>query len=359
MIAYIREMSVKRKKWLDDKTFNDGVALCQSIPGATAIQIAAYVGLRSRGIRGALLSYAGFGLPAFILMLILSSLYARYHEVPGIISLFNGLQVSVVAIVAHATYSFGKSTFENYRHIILAVASAVLFWAGISPFIVILGAAFAGIAFHGGKGISIAPTAEREPDGRNVKRLSMLFLILLLGLLAFYIADKRLFNLAALMMKIDLFAFGGGFASLPLMLHEIVTVRGWIDHKTFMDGIALGQVTPGPIVITATFVGYMLHGLSGALAATLGMFTPSFLILIIVTPVFDKFKASAYFSGATKGICVSFVGLLFFVAIKFSSAVPWDIIRVLLFAGGFVALFKKIDILYVVVITAVISLFLF
>lgn len=132
--------------------------------------------------------------------------------------------------------------------------------------------------FGVGKGISIAPTAEREPDGRNVKRLSMLFSILLLGLLAFYIADKRLFNLAALMMKIDLFAFGGGFASLPLMLHEIVTVRGWIDHKTFMDGIALGQVTPGPIVITATFVGYMLHGLSGALAATLGMFTPSLLL---------------------------------------------------------------------------------
>lgn len=151
----------------------------------------------------------------------------------------------------------------------------------------------------------------------------------------------------------------GGFASLPLMLHEIVTVKGWLDSKTFMDGIALGQITPGPIIITATFVGYMLHGLSGSLAATIGVFTPSFLILIAVALLFDRFKASAYFSGATKGILASFAGLLFFVTVKFALAVPWDAIRTLMVVAAFTALFKKIDILYIVLITAIVSLFLF
>ncbi len=257
MVAYIKEMAVTRYKWLDEEKFKDGVALCQTIPGATAMQTAAFVGLRARGIAGALASFVGFGLPAFILMLILSSLYARYHEAPGIISLFNGLQVVVVAIVANATYSFGKSTLKNFRDIILAIAASVFFWIGISPFIVILGAAFAGILFLNGRGIVRASAVETGTNKRGVKQLSTFLFILLLGLLILYLIDATLLNLAVLMMKIDLFAFGGGFASLPLMLHEIVNVRGWMDSKTFMDGIALGQVTPGPIVITSTFVGYL------------------------------------------------------------------------------------------------------
>ena len=145
MVAHIREMAVARHKWLDDGTFKDGVVLCQAIPGASAMQTAAYVGLRAKGIAGALSSFIGFGLPALILMLILSSLYGRYHAIPGVVSLFNGLQVVVVAIVANATCSFGKNTFKTYRDIILAMAATVLYWAGVSPFIVIIGAALTGI----------------------------------------------------------------------------------------------------------------------------------------------------------------------------------------------------------------------
>jgi chromate transporter len=359
MVAYIKEMSVTRNKWLDEETFKDGVALCQSVPGATAMQTAAYVGFRIKGIIGALSSFAGFGLPAFILMLILSSLYAKYHTVPGIVSLFNGLQVMVVAIVANATYSFGKSTFKHYKEIIPAIAAASLLWAGVSPFIVILGAAFAGVIFLRSMDVVTASPDERETGGHEIKRLYVPLLILLLGLLVLYLQDTKLFNLAVLMMRIDLFAFGGGFASLPLMLHEIVDVRGWMDSKTFMDGIALGQVTPGPIVITSTFVGYLIHGTAGAIVATLAVFTPSFLMVVLITPIFDRLKASTYFLGATKGILASFVGLLFYVTVKFGVAVPWDIVRIVLACAAFAALLKKVDILYVVLITAVISAFVF
>ena len=184
-------------------------------------------------------------------------------------------------------------------------------------------------------------------------------MILLLGLLMLYLIDAKLLNLAVLMMRIDLFAFGGGFASIPLMLHEIVNVRGWMDNKTFMDGIALGQVTPGPIVITSTFVGYLTHGIAGAFVATVAIFTPSFLMVIAITPVMDRLKTSVYFLNATKGILASFVGLLFFVTVKFGLAVPWDIVRVVLVCAAFFALIRKVDILYVVLITAVISVFVF
>jgi chromate transporter len=126
MIAHIKALSVERKRWLDEDTYNDGIVLCQFIPGATAIQMAAYVGLKSQGIVGALASYIGFGLPAFILMLALSVFYADVHKLPEVVSLFSGLQVIVVAIVANATYTFGKSVIKGYLPPLMAAASAVL-----------------------------------------------------------------------------------------------------------------------------------------------------------------------------------------------------------------------------------------
>lgn len=356
MIAYVKELSVKRKGWLDEKSFNDGIVLCQSLPGATVMQMAAYVGLRTRGIMGALVSYIGFGLPAFILMLLLSILYAGSHDISWIESIFNGLQVIVVAIVAYAVYTFSKTGIKDYVTALFAAVSAILFWKGVSPFLVIIGAGSAGAFFFRNAGDVSAPVSHMRETGWTYRQIVTLCVILLGGLVGFYFADEELFRLAVLMLRIDLFAFGGGFASVPLMLHEIVDVRGWMDSKTFMDGIALGQVTPGPIVITATFVGYLLYGLVGSLVATIAMFAPSFLLLTVTAPVFDKLKASRYFSGVTKGILASFVGLLLFVTVKFALAVPWDIMKAIFGFTALTALFMKVDILHVVLIGAAISL---
>ncbi len=356
MVAYVRDLSVKRNQWLDEKAFKDGVALAQSIPGATVMQLAAYVGLRSQGIGGALLSYVGFGLPAFVLMLILAVFYERSRNISQIISLFNGLQVIVVAIVANALYSFGKGTVKSYREFVLSALSAALFWSGISPFPVIIGSALTGAVLFRDAEPGIPSTSRHENNGPMVKHIALLLLILLAGLSALYFVNTKLFNLALMMLRIDLFAFGGGFGSLPLMLHEIVNVRGWMDYRTFMDGVALGQVTPGPIIITATFVGYLVYGFAGAIVATTAIFTPSFLILITVTPLFDRIKTSAHFLKATKGILASFVGLLFFVTVQFLLNVPWDGIKVFVGLAALTALLKKVDVLYVVLIGAVISI---
>ncbi len=174
-----------------------------------------------------------------------------------------------------------------------------------------------------------------------------------------YFADRKLYQLAALMLRIDLFAFGGGFASLPLMFHEVVNAMGWMDGKTFMDGIALGQVTPGPIIITATFVGYLVRGFPGALVATAAIFTPSFVVLVAVTPFFDRLKNARHFSGATRGILASFVGLLCYMTIRFAVAVPWEMTKILFGIAVVVALARKINILYVVLIGSALSMVVF
>ncbi len=357
MVPYVGEFVVNRKKWMDPHTFKGGVVLAQSIPGATLMQTVAYVGLQKRGLPGALVSYIGFGLPAFLLMLAFSAVYAAYGSLPRVTSVFSGLQVIVIAIVANATYTFGRSSIKYYMHVLLAVASALAFWVGVSPFYVILGAALAGISFLRG-------TPETQPAKIQKRRISPIPVVSLLSILAFgilflYLVRPDLLRLVFLMMKVDLFAFGGGFASLPLMLQEVVHVRGWMDAKTFMDGIALGQVTPGPIVITAAFVGYLTHRVLGAIVATVAIFAPSFILVILTAPFFNRLKSSAVFLKGTQGVLASFVGLLLFVVIRFSFAVPWDFFRVILVLVALAALLKKVDLLYIVLIGAGISLLLF
>ena len=262
MIAHIKETSVKRNRWLTEDTFKDGVVICQSVPGATAMQMAAYVGLRVGGVRGAIASYAGFGIPAFLLMLTLAAFYSGSRELPLVVSLFRGLQVMVVAIVANATFHFGRDIGKKPEDLALAGVAAALFWLGVSPFAVIVGAGIAGAFFFKGPAL-LQPSIKKDGDDGKVPRPIVVFLILTCaGVAGLYFSDRKLYQLAALMLRIDLFAFGGGFASLPLMFHEVVNAMGWMDGKTFMDGIALGQVTPGPIVITATFVGYLVRGIS-------------------------------------------------------------------------------------------------
>ena len=359
MIAHIRELSVKRNRWLMEETFKDGVVICQSMPGATAMQMAAYVGLRAGGLRGAITSFVGFGLPAFILMLVLAACYAGSSELPPVVSLFHGLQVVVVAIVANATFLFGRDIVKRPRDLFIAPVSAALFWFGVSPFAVIVGAAIAGIAFF--KDSALPPSSGQNGDktGQVPKPILIFMGLVFAGVAGLYFADRKLYHLAIVMLRVDLFAFGGGFASLPLMFHEIVNVKGWLDGKTFMDGIALGQITPGPIVITATFVGYLVRGFVGSLVATIAIFTPSFVILVAATPFFDRLKDARYFSGATRGILASFVGLLFYMTIRFAVAVPWEPSKVLFGIALVIALARKMNILYIVLIGSALSIVLF
>jgi chromate transporter len=139
------------------------------------------------------------------------------------------------------------------------------------------------------------------------------------------------------------------------MFHEIVKVRQWMDSSTFLNGIALGQVTPGPIVITATFIGYMLYGIPGGLVATLGIFSPSFLMVVGVTPYFDRLRTLPYFNRAMSGILSSFVGLLLTITVRFASDVQWDLPRLLFACATLVALLLKVDILWVVLIGTALS----
>jgi len=303
---------------------------------------------------GAAVSFIGFGFPAFLLMMFLSALYARAHSLPVVVSVFKGLQAIIVAIVANAVVLFGRNALKDSRDVVVAVLAALMFGFGVNPIWALLIAAILGLARNPKTPVRRSLT---ELPGRS--RFPTVLLVLVsaaaagFGLLFRF--QRKLFDLAALMSMVDLSAFGGGFASIPLMFHEIVQVRGWMDGPTFLNGIILGQITPGPIVITATFVGYALHGLAGGLLATVSVFLPSFLLVIGIAPLSGRLFASPYINKALGGVLCSFVGLLLTVTVRFALNVHWNLVHIILSGAAFGALLLNVDILWVVLVGGLIS----
>ncbi|MBA3006349.1 MAG: chromate efflux transporter [Desulfocapsa sp.] len=326
MSAYIRDLAVGRQGWLAKEAFQNGVALSQMIPGDTAMQVAAYVGLRVRGVRGAVVSYVGFGLPALI-----------------------------VAVVANATLSFGRTTLISWRHGVIALMAAAFFWLAVHPVLILLLAALLGMALHSRQAFPLQARTGAQ-TAASFRPLVCLIAIAAASFALLAFLSPALAHLTLLMSRIDLMAFGGGFASVPLMFHEVVEVHSWLAGSVFLDGIALGQFTPGPIVITATFVGYLLHGVVGACVATVAMFLPSLLLVIGVAPYFARLRVSLWFSRAISGVLCSFVGLLATVTVRFALQVQWDWLHLLLGVAALVALLWKIDILWVILGGAAISI---
>jgi len=356
MVAYIRELAVQKKRWLDQRTFNEGVALAQIVPGPIAMHVAGFVGVKLRGIVGATTTYVAFALPAFLLMLFLSAFYQKTSNLPQVISLFSGLKVIVVAIVANAFLSFTKSIVKSKVEFLIALASFILLLIGISPFLVLIFCFLFSQALFKDKPMSLEIL---NTQSISLTGLLFLFFILFLGLILLYFLNPNLFQLSLMMVKINLFAFGGAYTALPLMLHEVVENMKLIDSKTFMDGIALGQVTPGPILITATFVGYLAYGLSGAILATIYVFAPSFVVYLLSTKIADRIRNNPIFLKGKRGILASFCALLLFASFKLSFAIDWNIIKLLFFVASLLVLYKGINILYVVVFGGVLSFILF
>ena len=166
-------------------------------------------------------------------------------------------------------------------------------------------------------------------------------------------------QLDLIFMKVDLMAFGGGFTTIPLIQREVVDRFGWVTTREFIDGIALGQVTPGPIVITATFVGYKVGGLLGALLGTIAVFFPSFVVLTALVPYYDRIKRSRPIQVMVRGILAAFLGMLLLVAYHFGreALVDWKTWGVM--AAAWLALWRKVDLLLIVGVGAVLSMLVF
>lgn len=351
MTAHIRKHIVDKKQWLTAEAFDSGLALCQVIPGAIVMQLSAYIGLKIRGIRGAVVCFVGFGLPAFLVMFILSVVYKHAKNITAVETALNGLRVVIVAIVANAAYIFAQKNFRNVNDVLMAVISATLFFVKLYPALVLLIASLLGIIMS-----KHVATNTYETGKTNTFRFFLRILLVVACCTAIlFIVSRDYFILATVMLRIDLFSFGGGLAAMPIMYHEFIDIFNWFDQQTFMDGMILGQVTPGSIIIAATFFGYMKFGLLGSLLATISVFTPSFLILMGIVPFFDKLRTYPQFNKVINGILCSFVGLLVVITWRFGADIHWTPISAIFTLAAFVLLVRKVDVIWIILAGIILS----
>jgi chromate transporter len=325
------------------------------------MQVAAYVGLNARGLPGALAAYLGFGLPAFLLIVALSAWYVSAQSLVGLQGLFSGLKALVVALIVSAAVDCSQRYAQNRVDKLLALVAALWLGFGGNPILAVL-------AIMGGCALSarfvganpnpapvVGPKTGWTPSRGYWRGLAALFALLVLGLAVFRAYEGRLYDLAVLMLRVDLFAFGGGYVSVPFMLHEVVNARGWLTLDAFMDGIAFGQVTPGPIVMTAAFVGYLLSGVTGALVGTVYVFAPSFFLLTALAGWVSRLLGSTALQRALHGSLATLAGLLAATAAQFILGAEPRMDTGFLALAAFVALRAGVGLLWVVLLGAGLS----
>ena len=362
MISQIKETAVNRYAWVKEGEFMRGVALCQLIPGATMVQIVTYIGYRVRGIWGALTAAVAFVLPAFIALLILSAIYFKFHTLWFIQALFKGLGAIVVAIILNACITFGRPILRDWKVILIAVLSFFAFFFQLNFVLIFVLAAVAGFVLRP----KTPPTKPASPgsaplEGKGKEYLVVVLLaaFICLALALSYLVDPKITSLSLNLSKIGALAFGGGFTAIPLIQYEMVDRFQWLSTKEFLDGIALGQVTPGPILITATFVGYKVANLLGAFMATLGVFFPSFFILVLLIPYHDRLRGVEKVRMMEQGVLGSFIGMLALVLFNFGRTSLVDIPRILMAAAAFLAVYRKIGLPYILLAGGLLSILIY
>lgn len=331
-IAMIHDEAVVRRNWLNEAQFLEGVAVCEMLPGPASTQTGIYTGYLRAGQLGGLIAGICFILPAFLIMLALSWAYFRFQGVPQIDDLFLGISPVVVAIIFGFCWKLGKKAIKDWQG--LAIALVVLLFSlllRVSVPMLFLGAGLAGLVLY-------RPTSP-PPDGPS-HRTSIWLVPLLpltqglpsllaqlppepLAVASFWGLDRiqdYVVPLSTFFFKTGAFIFGGGLVIIPLLETAVVSDFQWMTRNEFIDGVALGSLTPGPVVITAAFVGYKVAGALGALVATVAIFTPSFLFILFASPFLVRLRQNPWAKSFLKGVMPAALGAIAAAAIPLAVA---------------------------------------
>jgi len=362
VLAQIRTLTVRKRRWLTDSDFAEAVALAQSLPGTSAGNSVTYIGLRLRGWRGAIVSMSGFILPSMLMMIALAIVYKHIGSLSDVQQFFHGLNGAVVALILVTAWRMGKNILTKRWQWLLAVLSflavaildatvlEVVFAAGL---IGIYMDSFGEKQWQRWRSLSTLVTRRRTrmrarlAKQRRTQESSRQYLsrdvdersitpdrtepepeesttLRSVGVLALamplFAKLGLLLTLSAIFLRMGSVTFGGGFVMVPLIESEVVNTHHWLTHQEFADAFALGQITPGPVLITATFVGYRVAGTLGALVATLSIFLPAFLITIAAGSSLRRFRSNEQVQSFLGGVAPAVVGLLMAAAVSVGRA---------------------------------------
>jgi chromate transporter len=308
VLAMMRHEFVVKRKVCDEECFMNAAALSQALPGAISFNAMSFLGLSMQGFWGATLASWGFMLPSFLLMIALSMAYETLSKLEFATRMMHGMVAGVIGIIVAVAWDIaGHSATRCRRGWIIAALSFAASLLGVGVVEIVLGCGVAGMFL-------CATGLGKEGDGPtcasgagalacNLKSYAPLLLGAAGGLAV-------LWPLALLFLRVGLVTFGGGFVMIPMIQHEVVSGHQWLTAKEFADGMALGQLTPGPVVITATFVGYKVAGLVGAWVASTCVFLPSFALSLVFGYSLDRWKKNPGVAAFMSGVQPAVVGLM-------------------------------------------------
>jgi len=360
LVGQMERELVDEKKWLTKEEMREGIAVCQSLPGPLAIQVGIWISYIRGGFWGAWAGGWAFILPNFIIVVALGALYVRFEGLPAVAAIFYGVSPAVIALILHSCYRLTKLGMKDWLEWTLAAAAFIITVAVQAEVaLVFIGCGIVGLLYYGS-----------FVRGRKMSTTSLMVGVPLVA------AGVPQANLGAMLGKLLAFflkagslTFGSGLVIVPFLEKGLVQQTGWLTEREFLVAVAMGMISPGPVVITATFVGYLvaariggslLDGLWGSLVSTIGIFLPSFLLILIVAPILLRYRRNPNVQGFIKGAYAAAIGTILGACVLLGRIAIGDWLTALVALASLIVLFRwKVSNPVLVAATAIVGLIAF
>src|SRR5438477_1903067 len=361
LVGQMERELVGEKKWLTKEEMREGIAVCQSLPGPLAIQVGIWIAYIRGGFWGAWAGGWAFILPNFLIVAALAALYVRFEGLPAVAAIFYGVSPAVIALILHSCYRLTKLGMKDWLEWALAAAAfGITVAVQTEVALVFIGCGIVGLLYYGSlvRGRTTASTTS-----------------LMIGMPLLAIGPPggglgtMLGKLLTFFLKAGSLTFGSGLVIVPFLEKGLVQQTGWLNEREFLVAVAMGMISPGPVVITATFVGYLvaarlsgslLEGFWVSLVSTIGIFLPSFLLILIVAPILVRYRTNTHVQGFIKGAYAAAIGTILGACVLLGKIAIGDWLTVLVALGSLVVLFRwKVSNPLLVAATAIIGLIAF
>jgi chromate transporter len=328
LVGQMERELVTERGWLTKEQMREAIAVCQSLPGPLAIQVGIYVCYLRGGLRGAWAGGWAFILPNFIIVAALGTLYVYFGGLQLITAVFYGVSPAVIALILHSCYRLAKLGMEDWlQRVIAAACFAVTVILQAEVAILFIAAGIVGVAYYG-------TLRNRTPSS------GILMAVVPVTHLVPHATGGTLLKLLLFFLKAGALTFGSGLVIVPFLQQGVVQQYGWLGERDFLVAVAIGMISPGPVVITATFVGYLVAGFWGALAATVGIFLPSFVLVQAAAPVLARHRGNRNVQGFVKGAYAAAIGTILGACVLLGRIAIGDWLTVLLGLASLLVLFR-------------------
>jgi chromate transporter len=349
LVGQMERELVNERKWLTKEQMREAIAICQSLPGPLAIQVGIYISYLRGGFWGAWAGGWAFILPNFVIVAALGALYVYLGDLQPVTAVFYGVSPAVIALILHSCYRLAKLGMEDRLQWAIAAGClvvTVILQAEVA--LLFIGAGIVGILYYGSLFHRAPPAA-----------LSIT-VVPVLAQLAPTASSSILGKLLLFFLKAGSLTFGSGLVIVPFLEQGLVQQFGWLDQRQFLIAVAIGMISPGPVVITATFVGYLVAGFWGSVVSTVGIFLPSFLLVLIAAPLLARHRGDPNVQGFVKGAYAAAIGTILGACILLGRIAIGDWLTALIGLVSLAVLFRwKVSNPLLIAATAAVGLIVF